>query len=254
MQYQSTKISEIRRVAPGYATLAFTGKQPVSGAPGQFVMIRGNWGSDPILPRAFSLVATGASGVVLVRDVGRGTSLLCHMKPGDDLFVLGPLGNMWTSPSADRTAVLVAGGVGVAPLVFLARELKQSGIRTRFLFGARTADDLPLRADIEEMCTLQVTTEDGSVGHRGLVTDLLDGLLDDSTAVYSCGPHRMLEAVGAIAAARGVPCQVALESPMACGMGTCKGCAVIDPDGNFKYVCTDGPVFEAQRIFGGRHE
>jgi len=176
------------------------------------------------------------------------------MKPGDDLFVLGPLGNTWTLPSADRTAVLVAGGVGVAPLVFLARELKRSGIPTRFLFGARTADDLPLREDIEDICTLHVTTEDGSVGHRGLVTDLLDGLLDDSTTVYSCGPHRMLEAVGAIAARRGVPCQVALESPMACGMGTCKGCAVIDPDGNFKYVCTDGPVFEAQRIFGGRHE
>ena len=254
MKYLHNKITEIRRVAPEYALLRFAGEDAVSGAPGQFAMVRGNWGTDPVLPRAFSLVESGDVGAVLVRDVGRGTSLLCHLRPGDDLGVLAPLGNAYALPAAGEKAILVAGGVGVAPLVFLANELKRAGIPTLFLYGARTANDLPLAEEIGELCELRITTEDGAAGQTGLVTAPLAEILREggNAVVYSCGPHPMLKAVGDLAMRHGAACQVALESPMACGMGTCKGCAIVDSDGNFKYVCTDGPVFEARKIFGGQ--
>jgi dihydroorotate dehydrogenase electron transfer subunit len=253
MNYQKTKIVDITVVADGYALLRFKGDSPVAGVPGQFVMIRGAWGVDPILPRAFSIVESGDTGAVLVRNVGKGTDLLCNMNSGDELFVLGPLGNGYTLPSNGETPVLVAGGVGVAPLVFLAQTLKDMNFDVQFLYGARGSADLPLSEQIKLISNLIVTTEDGSAGQKGLVTPALEQTLQSfgSSIVYSCGPHPMLKAVGQVAQKYNAECQVALESPMACGMGTCKGCAVVDAEGNFKYVCTDGPVFQAQNIFGG---
>jgi dihydroorotate dehydrogenase electron transfer subunit len=253
MRYLQTTITEIRKEGPGYALLSFRGDTPISGEPGQFVMIRGDWGYDPILPRAFSLVSSGETGAVLVRDVGAGTHLLCGMKPGDSLSVLGPLGNTFDIPDKGVRAVLVAGGVGVAPLVFLAERLAQAGIETVFVYGARSAVDLSLKDEIARMCSLSAATEDGSLGEQGLVTVPLQRILSDGrpSVVCSCGPHRMLEAVTRLAVAAGVRCQVALEAPMACGLGTCKGCVVIAPDGSFRYVCSDGPVFAGEAIFGG---
>ncbi|MBN2341171.1 MAG: dihydroorotate dehydrogenase electron transfer subunit [Deltaproteobacteria bacterium] len=250
-QYLKTTIQSVEEVAPGYSLLSFICDTPLQGTPGQFVMIRGNWGANPVLPRAFSIVQSGSVGQVLVRDVGPGTYLLCNMHVGDELYVLGPLGNGFIPPEGEA-AVLVAGGVGVAPLVFLAELLAETGVPITFLYGARTQYDLPLRERIEKVAKLVITTEDGSVGHKGLVTEpLVDMVKDSRTRVYSCGPNPMLEAVGKVAMAAGVECQVALESPMACGMGTCKGCAVVKPDGTFTYVCTDGPVFVAANIYGG---
>lgn len=253
MNFLRTVITEIRQEAPGYALLRFRGDSPIDGEPGQFVMIRGNWGNDPILPRAFSLVESGDAGAVLVRDVGKGTRLLYNMKVGDDLFVLGPLGNRYSFPKPGERAVLVAGGVGVAPLVFLAQRLKEAGVESVFLYGARSSADLSMRRDIEAMCPLIITTEDGSVGEKGLVTTPLKRELAAGrrSSVYSCGPHLMLQAVALVSDEAGVSTQVALESPMACGLGTCKGCAVVAPDGSFKYVCSDGPVFNGMAIFGG---
>jgi dihydroorotate dehydrogenase electron transfer subunit len=216
-------------------------------------MIRGAWGVNPILPRAFSLVESGKGGAVLVMDVGVGTNLLCNMKVGDPLTVLGPLGNRYTGPTEGRRPILVAGGVGVAPLVFWANRLAAAGQQPIFVYGARTAGDLPLSEEIAKSARLLITTEDGSVGEKGLVTAPLTRLLADGGQyqVYSCGPDRMLEAVFGAAQAHESPCQVALESPMACGLGTCKGCAVVGADGSFKYVCSDGPVFEGATIYGG---
>jgi len=252
MNYLHTHITEVRDEAPGYVLLRFKGDLPIEGEPGQFVMIRGNWGYDPVLPRAFSLVESGEVGAVLVRDVGPGTRLLCNMKVGEPLTVLGPLGNIYTFPPKGHRAVLVAGGVGVAPVAFLARALVEAGIETLFLYGARSAADLSLCEDIARTCPLMITTEDGSVGEKGLITAPLKRELASGqpSVVYSCGPHRMLEAVTHVSSAAGFSCQVALEAPMACGLGTCKGCAVIAPDGSFKYVCSDGPVFEGRAIFG----
>ncbi len=253
MDYLATKISSVEQPEPGYAILRFAGEQRIEGRPGQFAMVRGDWGSDPILPRAFSLVETGERGAILVRVVGKGTKLLAEMRPGDTLFVLGPLGRGFSAPLDGRHPVLVAGGVGVAPLLFLAEQLAASKVRATFIYGGRTSRDLPLRSRIAAAADLLVTTEDGSLGEEGVVTAPLERVLAGTshTQVFSCGPDPMLRAVALAADAADTPCEVALESPMACGMGTCKGCAVEAADGGFRYVCCDGPVFDALEIFGG---
>jgi len=253
MDFHLTRISRVESPAPDHVLIGFAGERPIEGRPGQFVMVRGEWGSDPILGRAFSLVRAGAGGEILARVVGRGTALLAAARVGDRLSVLGPLGSAFAPPAAGERCVLVAGGVGVAPLIYLAEQLAANGPRPRFLYGARSAADLPLRERIAAVSELAITTEDGSAGERGLISAPLERLLADGapSRVYACGPEGMLAAVARIALAAGVPCAVALESPMACGMGTCKGCAVPAADGGYRYVCTDGPVFDAAELYGG---
>jgi len=253
MDYLETRVTEVERPAKGHVLLRFAGERPIAGVPGQFVMVRGDWGADPLLPRAFSLVEAGDAGAILVRVVGAGTALLARLGPGDRLAVLGPRGRGFSAPGDGKRTVLVAGGVGVAPLVFLAERIAEGGGRATFLYGARTSADLLLEGRIAKVADLTVTTEDGSSGERGLVTAPLARLLGgtDPVQIYSCGPEPMLEAVARLAVGAGVPCEVALESPMACGMGTCKGCAVLAADREYRYVCSDGPVFESTEIYGG---
>ncbi len=253
MEYLATEVIEVARPADGYALIRFRGAAPVAARPGQFAMIRGAWGAHPVLPRAFSLVEAGEVGAVLVRDVGDATHRLVGMRAGDALSVLAPLGRGFSELDPGRTAVLVAGGVGVAPLVFAAERLAAGGRRPIVLYGARTARDLPLAERLAAAGDLRIATEDGAAGARGLVTALLAPLLGDGRKVhvFSCGPERMLEAVAKLCVAAGAPCEIALESPMACGMGTCKGCAVLAASGDYKYVCTDGPAFDAAEIYGG---
>jgi dihydroorotate dehydrogenase electron transfer subunit len=250
MKYLRTTITEVQYPAKDHALLRFSADVEIAAKPGEFVMIRGDWGVHPVLPRAFSLVESGAIGSVLVKAIGEGTERLARMQIGDELVVFGPLGNGYTVQA--NQPVLVAGGVGVAPLLFLARQLAADGIKPIFLYGARTEDDLPLADEIAAVAELIITTENGRVGEKGLITAPLKRVLSENSdvTVYTCGPDGMLQAVANAAAAAGVACQVALEAPMACGMGTCKGCAVMSIDGTYKYVCYDGPVFEAPTIFG----
>jgi dihydroorotate dehydrogenase electron transfer subunit len=252
MKSLRTRITEVEYPAPDHALLRFAASEAIPAVPGEFVMIRGDWGCHPVLPRAFSLVESGASGSVLVKAIGEGTQRLADMKVGDELVVFGPLGHGYRVDQSDRQAVLVAGGVGVAPLLFLARELASRGVSPLFIYGARTENDLPLADEIAQVAKLQITTENGNMGEQGRVTAPLERALIErpDSVVYTCGPEGMLEAVAAAASRAGVPCQVALEAPMACGMGTCKGCAVMGADGNYRYVCYDGPVFEADVIYG----
>lgn len=251
MKYLRTRVTEVLKPAPNYVLLRFAGDEPIPARPGEFVMVRGSWGVHPVLPRAFSLVECGDFGSILVKPVGEGTERLAAMEAGDELTVFGPLGRGYDMDNGERHPVLVAGGVGVAPLLYLAREFHGRGIRASFIYGGRTGDDLPLADDIAEISELLVTTENGERGEQGLVTAPLSRLLDadDNRIVYSCGPDGMLHAVSNVAQAAAVPCQLALEAPMACGMGTCKGCAVMGTDGVYRYVCYDGPVFEAADIF-----
>lgn len=251
MKYLRTRITEVLHPAPNYVLLRFAGSEAIPARPGEFVMVRGEWGVHPVLPRAFSLVECGDFGSILVKPVGEGTERLAAMEVGDELTVFGPLGHGYNMDNDGRRPILVAGGVGVAPLLYLAREFHARDIRPVFIYGGRTADDLPLADDIAEISDLVVTTENGERGEQGLVTAPLDRLLgeDSNAIVYSCGPDGMLHAVSDVAQRAGVPCQLALEAPMACGMGTCKGCAVMGTDGVYRYVCYDGPVFEAADIF-----
>ena len=147
MKYLRTRITEVDIPARDHALLRFAADEEIPGVPGEFVMVRGDWGCHPVLPRAFSLVESGATSSILVKAIGPGTELLAEMQVGDELVVFGPLGNGYTVDNSERRPLLVAGGVGVAPLLFLAQQLAAAGVRSTFLYGARTEHDLPLAAD-----------------------------------------------------------------------------------------------------------
>jgi NAD(P)H-flavin reductase len=213
--------------------------------PGQFYMLTASerWGGGaderPFLPRAFSVLRRHEDGRLdfLLEDVGPGTRRLCELRAGDGLWLLGPLGVGFRAPEAGRRPLLVGGGVGIAPLAIWQDVLPHARVLLGFrdaahAEGARLLSD-PL-----------VATDDGSVGHHGLVTELLNEEVDRSCAVYACGPPLMLEAVRALCSERGVPAQLALESGMACGFGACFGC-VVPTRAGYVRLCVDGPVLDA---------
>jgi NAD(P)H-flavin reductase len=219
--------------------------------PGQFAMLAAaeRWGGGederPYLPRAFSVArVTVGEAHFLLEDVGPGTRRLSELRDGDGLWVLGPLGRGFTGPSDGRRAILAGGGVGIAPLAILQDALGDAAtVLLGFRDGSRAEGAALLR-------DAQVATDDGSTGHHGLLTDLLEHELerDSHAVVYSCGPAAMLEAVRAMCAARGVPAQLALEAGMACGFGACFGCAVPRRGGGFLRVCVEGPVLDAAQL------
>jgi dihydroorotate dehydrogenase electron transfer subunit len=222
---------------------------------GQFYMLSAGrrWGGGaderPFLPRAFSVLRAPAGGDELhfmLEDVGPGTQRLCELGPGDELMLVGPLGNGFDAPREGRRPVLVGGGVGVAPLGILADQLDDAPAPV--LLGFR---DAAHAAAAELLSAPHVATDDGSVGHHGLVTDLLTQALarDPQVEVFACGPPAMLEAVRALCAATSppTPAQLALESGMACGYGACFGCVVPTRDGYLR-LCVDGPVLDAADV------
>jgi NAD(P)H-flavin reductase len=229
-------------------------------AAGQFYMLRAaeRWGGGaderPYLPRAFSVLRAPAHSAelhFLIEDVGPGTARLCELDAGDKLLLVGPLGIGFAPPRAGRRPLLAGGGVGIAPLAIWQDELRaeaeaRGAEPPRALLGFRDAAHAPGAALLDHAT---VATDDGSVGHHGLVTALLAAELDTDphAEVYACGPPPMLEAVRALCAERDVPAQLALESGMACGYGACFGCVVATTDGYIR-LCVDGPVIDAARL------
>jgi NAD(P)H-flavin reductase len=222
--------------------------------PGQFSMLTAvqRWGGGederPFLPRAFSVMRVrDGEAHYLLEDVGPGTNRLCELGPGDEVWVLGPLGQGFRDPGEGRRAVLVGGGVGIAPLAIWQDALLERGTPHALLLGFRDGDHA-LGANLLRCARL--ATDDGSLGHHGYVTELLAAELDEHphAEVYACGPPPMLEAVRALCEERDVPAQLALESGMACGFGACFGCVVPTRDGGYLRVCVDGPVVEAAAL------
>ncbi len=219
--------------------------------PGQFAMIAAveRWGGGederPFLSRAFSIARHARrESHFLLEDVGPGSRRLCELGPGDQLWVLGPLGRGFRAPEEGRRAILVGGGVGIAPLAILQDSLEQPAT---VLLGFRDA----ARARGGELLSgAQLATDDGSHGHHGLVTDLLEAELrrDANAAVYACGPAPMLEGVRRTCERARIPAQLALEAAMACGFGACFGCVVPKRGGGYLRVCVDGPVIDAAQI------
>jgi NAD(P)H-flavin reductase len=205
----------------------------------------GGEGERPFLPRAFSVLRIPAAGELefLLEDVGPGTARLCELGAGDGLLLVGPLGRGFDPPPPGARPLLVGGGVGIAPLAILADSL---GDAATVLLGFRDALHAP-GSDL--IAGARLATDDGSVGHHGLVTDLLVAELDTGAdaVVYACGPPVMLEAVRAVCAERGVPAQLALESGMACGFGACFGCVVPTRSGLVR-LCLEGPVLDAGEL------
>lgn len=233
-----------------------------AAAPGQFVMVRVGDGVEPFLRRAFSIHDVAESGEagdeatirLLAKVVGSGTARLAASRPGDHLAVLGPLGHGFSLDPPGRAA-LVAGGVGSAPLLILARALLARGAAFDLFYGGRSALDLPCRdrfLDCLARCggKLVATTEDGSFGRRGLVTEPLEEELAKGhyATLYSCGPHPLLARLAELGARYGVPGEAALETAMGCGFGACLGCAVATRDERFVLCCKDGPVFRFEEI------
>jgi dihydroorotate dehydrogenase electron transfer subunit len=220
-------------------------------APGQFAMLASaeRWGGGederPYLPRAFS-VARRSDGELhfLLEDVGPGSRRLCELRNGEKIWTLGPLGRGFRPAPEERRAILVGGGVGIAPLAILQDSLAgQASVLLGFRDAARAQGAALLRNPL-------VATDDGTSGHAGPVTDLLSAELrrDANAAVYACGPAGMLERVRAICADRGIPAQLALEAAMACGFGACFGCVVPKRRGGYLRVCVDGPVIDAAEL------
>ena len=246
-----------RRRAGAYQALTLVAPLIAGAArPGQFVhLLAGEDRSFP-LRRPFSIHRAGAGTVEVVFDVvGAGTRVLSRLRPHDVVDVLGPLGRPFTAPGEPAGCLLVGGGYGTAPLLFLAGELRARRCRVDFVIGAATAARLLDAMEAKRLGhSLTVTTDDGSAGARGLVTDPLPGLLARTGAgrVYACGPMPMLAAVSRVAAAAGVPCQVAVEEQMACGTGICFSCVLPlrGPGGETRMArsCLEGPVFDGTAI------
>jgi dihydroorotate dehydrogenase electron transfer subunit len=242
--------------------------------PGQFVMLRLAGFNDPLLGRALALYDTTVTDTgqpscvdVVYLVAGKMTSRLIEFQPGQELEVWGPLGNGFSPPEVDHL-ILVAGGIGQTPFLALAQQclgLKRYGdpprqtsivSRATFCYGVRTAEYLTGVDDFRSLgVDVRVATEDGSAGHRGFVTDLLVQALAEANGhkyVACCGPEPMMEQVARISGQAGVPCQVSLETPMACGIGICFSCVakVRQPDGQWDYrrTCVEGPVFDANDI------
>ena len=222
--------------------------------PGQFYMLATaeRWGAGdderPYVPRALSYLAAGGGELsFMFEDVGPGTRRLCELGLGDGLWITGPLGEGFEMPPVGERALLVGGGVGIPPLSAWSQVLTSHAVEHTALLGFRDAHHAGASALLGDAV---VATDDGSVGHHGLVTELLVAELDrdGDAVVYSCGPPAMLEAVRALCDGRGVPAQLALEAGMACGFGACFGCVVPVRDGGYVRVCVDGPVLDAARL------
>jgi NAD(P)H-flavin reductase len=234
-----------------YLVLRVADPQGPPPEPGQFAMLAAEqrWGGGederPYLPRAFSVARVrDGEAHFLLEDVGPGSRRLCELGAGERLWALGPLGRGFTAPPAGRRALLVGGGVGIAPLAILQDTLPgDATVLLGFRDGARAKGAALLEG-------AAVATDDGSAGHHGLVTDLLAAELerDPLAAVYACGPAGMLEGVRAICAEAAVPAQLALEAGMACGFGACFGCVVPRRGGGYLRVCVDGPVIDAAEL------
>lgn len=264
MQHFTATLIRNEVLAPHTFVLHLDGCAPLADVrPGQFVMLRGEWGRDPLLPRAFSVMAVrdGAIAEILVKTAGRGTALLETARPGARFDLLGPLGTAFAAPSPDRTDWLVAGGVGLAPLLFHAERAARAGLaeKVRLFYGGRSARDLVLLDRLEAYgVALELVTEDGTRGTRGRVTDALAATLDarrgasagPAPTLMACGPEPMLVAVARLARARGMKTYLSLEGEMACGIGVCLGCAVACATRPYRYTCKDGPVMDLDELRG----
>jgi dihydroorotate dehydrogenase electron transfer subunit len=252
------------RASGGYRI--FTALDPEGPVPraGQFYMLAAaeRWATRdgrPFLPRPFSvgMAADEDRGVrldFLVEDFGPGTGRLAALEPGEGLWIMGPLGRPFSLPGelgGSAGAILVGGGIGIAPLAIWRGQLHQRGVPARVLLGFRDRAHAG-GLDLFDCSEIRLATEDGHRGHRGYVTDLLAVLLegdDASTAVvYACGPPAMLEAVRRMCGARGVAAELAMEAPMACGFGACMGCAIPLQGGGFMRLCLEGPVVSSSRV------
>jgi dihydroorotate dehydrogenase electron transfer subunit len=274
MKNYKTVVLSNQEISPGYYRMRILapGYDAVAQA-GQFVMFRVQRALPPLLRRPFGIFRTGflpadCEGLaarefieIVYKVVGQGTEIMQGLHGGDKIELLGPLGRGFDLGPADREKILVGGGIGLVPLYMLAQKLENKAL-TRLLMGGRTRDDIITVTEFERLgVETYVSTEDGSLGEEGLVTQVLERKLNkypDAT-VYACGPMPMIDAVQRICQRHNVPLQVSLEALMACGVGACLGCVVKGAghsEEQPRYLCTckEGPVFHARQLDWSRLE
>jgi dihydroorotate dehydrogenase electron transfer subunit len=249
-----SRVSSLRTVGPGISVMGFDAP-PIASAilPGQFINIRVNTSTVPLLRRPFSAYRVRGDVVeIIFQQIGKGTEILAAKKIGDAVEILGPLGTPFTlDPGGFDTGMILAGGLGVAPVPLLTRELASRGKDFVTFLGGRSRA-LVLDEGLENV---HAATDDGSYGLKGTVVDLAAGWLERTRPtrpkIFACGPTAMLRAVASLARERSIPCELSLEGSMACGIGICQGCPVEivnEPETRYALMCKEGPVFDATRI------
>lgn len=263
---------------PRNRDISLVGRQPLDGAyvlltfrhpevaregrAGQFVMIKAGTMAEPLLRRPFSIMDVDPARetfTLFLKTVGPGSRALHDLREGETAACLGPLGRPFTAPAAGVEPLMVAGGYGIAPFHMFSKELLARGVRPRLFYGGRGAGDLQIQQPFAKLgVPVALSTDDGTLGHKGRVTEPLEAYLDSPArpgpfALYACGPDAMLHAVARVAERRGLPAQVSLDPWMGCGLGTCLGCVVPiqhadDPRPKFRCACTEGPVFDAHDV------
>lgn len=252
---EKSTVLQREELAPGVIRLAMQTQHIAENAkPGQFVMVRAGENLDPLLRRPFSIHRVTRDGQLslLFKVVGKGTSQMASLAPGDEINLIGPLGNGFNLQPAGPFC-MIGGGMGIAPLYFLAQHFRSSkykGNDQPILLGAQTQTELLVLAeDFTELdYSVLTATDDGTLGHHGFVTELLDDILNKVQQVYVCGPIPMMKIVAEKCLAADVACQVSLETHMACGLGACLGCTFPARGGGYKHVCKDGPAFSADEV------
>lgn len=217
---------------------------------GQFVQVLIPDSPSTYLRRPISVHDVNYSNnelLLLVQMVGEGTRHLVNLPIDSFVNIILPLGNSFTMPSQNEKVLLVGGGIGVAPLLYLGKQIQNCGLTPDFLLGARSAEDLMRLSSYREVGEVFVTTEDGSLGEKGFVTQHTVWQERHYDHIYVCGPNPMMKAVAALAREKGVSCEVSLENMMACGLGACLCCVEKTKEGH-QCVCTDGPVFNIDKL------
>ncbi len=241
MYQVKSRVIKNEEVAEGYFRLSLECPELAEKAvPGQFVMLRVGNSYDPLLRRPFSIhrIIKGSGIEILYKIIGKGTGMMAHIKAGEVPSLIGPLGNGFSINGEFGEVLVVGGGIGTAPLLALAEKLTGNGEgigkerKVIVLLGGRSKDDILCVEEFKGLgAEVQVATDDGSLGHKGFVTELLDQYLGQPqgtapTCIFSCGPHLMSKRVAGIAKKYNTPCQVSLEAHMACGVGACLGCVI----------------------------
>ncbi|MFA6355923.1 MAG: dihydroorotate dehydrogenase electron transfer subunit [Candidatus Omnitrophota bacterium] len=255
MKQAKGRILSNKEVKPGYYLMAIK-CPPVARAakPGQFLTIRCGNATEPLLRRPFGFHRiSGDAFYVLYKVLGKGTRALTSMRAGDNIDILGPLGNGFPEPKGKKDIVIVAGGIGVAPLAALAEELLKDRKRDiSVIIGARDRKSLLCREHFEGLgIKTMVATDDGSCGKKCFASDVLEELIAVRRpfipVIYACGPGPMIKAVAHVAKKRGLEAYGSFEEYIACGVGACLGCAIKTKSG-YKLVCKDGPVFNLKEM------
>jgi len=245
------KVKEVERIHQRYVLIKLTHETTLPDMlPGQFVEVRVDGSPSTFLRRPISINFVDRENNelwLLVATVGEGTKQLAKLKFGDVLNCVLPLGNGFTPAKTGEKVLLVGGGVGVAPLLYMGAEMKRQGIEPTFLLGARTANDLLMLPIFNMYGRAYVTTEDGSMGEKGFVTNHSILAEEHFDRISTCGPTPMMKAVARYARQNNVDCEVSLENLMACGLGACLCCVEKTTEGNL-CVCKDGPVFNIKKL------